>query len=172
MAIIGELAYFGFADQMIEDSERSGQSRSDSARHILRNIIERGDNPLVDSWNPEAEYEPHKMLVPTFLGSTFQITPFGKGLEAIHGAMKWTSRERIPVPRMAGSGSVVPSKPPLTIFQPYRGPPAGRWSLPLSDFRHDPKGALKYFDAYFIRQLGQSAVDVPLPKGAASTNRY
>jgi hypothetical protein len=61
------------------------------ARRILRSIIERTViNPLVDFEILQTGYEPHKTLGADFPQlSTFQITPFGKGLlEAINGAMK------------------------------------------------------------------------------------
>jgi hypothetical protein len=81
-----------FADRMIEDSRMVWAIQDqDSARRILRSIIERTViNPLVDFGILTTEYEPYKTLGVEFRElSTFQITPFGKGLlEAIHGAMK------------------------------------------------------------------------------------
>ena len=81
-----------FADQMIEDSRMVWPiENQDSARRILRSIIERTViNPLVDFGILQTEYEPQKTLGAEFRElSTFRITPFGKGLlEAIHGAMK------------------------------------------------------------------------------------
>ncbi len=81
-----------FADRMIEDSRMVWAIQDqESARHILRSIIERTViNPLVDFGILQTEYQPHKMLGGEFRElSIFQITPFGKGLlEAIHGATR------------------------------------------------------------------------------------
>jgi hypothetical protein len=81
-----------FADRMIEDSRMVWAIQDqDSARRILRSIIERVViNPLVDFGILQTEYEPHKTLGVEFRElSTFRITSFGKGLlEAIEGAMK------------------------------------------------------------------------------------
>jgi hypothetical protein len=81
-----------FADRIIEDSRMVWPiENQDSARHILRSIIERmAINPLVDFGILQTEYEPHKILGTEFRElSTFRITPFGKGLlEAINDAMK------------------------------------------------------------------------------------
>lgn len=90
---LGEPASFErFADRMIEDSRMVWNiENQDNARRILRSIIERTViNPLVDFEILQTGYEPHKTLGGDFSQlSTFQITPFGKGLvEAIHGAMK------------------------------------------------------------------------------------
>lgn len=89
----GESASFEqFADRVIEDSKMVWAIQDqDSARRILRSIIERTViNPLVDFEILQTGYEPHKTLGADFPQlSTLQITPFGKGLvEAIHGAMK------------------------------------------------------------------------------------
>ena len=89
----GETASFEqFADRMIEDSRMVWPTENqDNARRILHSIIERTViNPLVDFGILQTEYEPHKTLGADFPQlSTFQITPFGKGLlEAINGAMK------------------------------------------------------------------------------------
>jgi hypothetical protein len=90
---LGEPASFErFADRMIEGSRMVWAIQDqDNARRILRSIVERTViNPLVDFGILQTEYEPHKTLGADFPQlSTFQITPFGKGLlEAIHGAMK------------------------------------------------------------------------------------
>jgi len=90
---LGEPASFErFADRMIEDSRMVWPIQDqDNARRILRSIIERTViNPLVDFGILQTEYEPHKILGAEFRElSTFQITPFGKGLlDAINGAMK------------------------------------------------------------------------------------
>ncbi len=90
---LGEPASFErFADRMIEDSRMVWNiENQDNARRILRSIIERTViNPLVDFEILQTGYEPHKTLGADFPQlSTFQITPFGKGLlEAINGAMK------------------------------------------------------------------------------------
>jgi hypothetical protein len=90
---LGEPASFErFADRMIEETRMVWPiENQDSARHILRSIIERTMiDPLVDFGILQIEYEPHKTLGAEFRElSTFRITPFGKGLlEAIHGAMK------------------------------------------------------------------------------------
>ena len=90
---VGELASFErFADRMIEDSRMVWNiENQDNARRILRSIVERTViNPLVDFGILQTEYEPHRILGAEFRElSTFQITPFDKGLlEAIHGAMK------------------------------------------------------------------------------------
>jgi hypothetical protein len=90
---LGEPASFErFADRMIEDSRMVWNiENQDNARRILRSIVERTViNPLVDFGILQIGYEPHKTLGADFAQlSTFQITPFGKGLlEAIHGAMK------------------------------------------------------------------------------------
>jgi len=81
-----------FADRMIEGSGMVWAIQDqDNARRILRSIVERTViNPLVDFGILQTEYEPHKTLGADFPQlSTFQITPFGKGLlEAINGAMK------------------------------------------------------------------------------------
>jgi hypothetical protein len=81
-----------FADRMIEGSRMVWAIlNQDNARRILRSIVERTViNPLVDFGILQTEYQPHKTLGADFPQlSTFQITPFGKGLlEAIHGAMK------------------------------------------------------------------------------------
>lgn len=84
----GEAASFErFADRMIEDTGMSWPIQDqDNARRILRRIIERTViDPLIDFGILQAEYEPHKTLGAEFREiSTFQITPFGKGLlEAI-----------------------------------------------------------------------------------------
>jgi hypothetical protein len=90
---LGEPASFErFADRMIEESRMVWPiENQDSARRILRSIIERVViNPLVDFGILQTEYEPHKTLGAEFRElSTFRITPFGKGLlEAINGAIK------------------------------------------------------------------------------------
>lgn len=90
---LGEPASFErFADRMIEDSRMVWNiENQDNARRILCSIIERTViNPLIDFEILQTGYEPHKTLGADFPQlSTFQITPFGKGLvEAIHGAMK------------------------------------------------------------------------------------
>ena len=89
----GEPASFErFADRMIKDSRMVWPIQDqDNARRILRSIVEcTVINPLVDFGILQAEYEPHKTLGADFPQlSSFQITPFGKGLlEAILGAMK------------------------------------------------------------------------------------
>ena len=90
---LGEPASFElFADRMIKDSRMVWPIQDqDNARRILRSIVEcTVINPLVDFGILQAEYEPHKTLGADFPQlSSFQITPFGKGLlEAILGAMK------------------------------------------------------------------------------------
>jgi len=63
----------------------------DNARRILHSIIERTViNPLVDFGILKTEYAPHKTLGAEFRElSSFQITPFGKGLlEAINDAIE------------------------------------------------------------------------------------
>lgn len=81
-----------FADRLIEDSRMVWAIQDqESARHILRSIVERTViKPLVDFGILQTEYQPHKTLGTDFPQlSTFQITPFGKGLlEAIHGATR------------------------------------------------------------------------------------
>lgn len=81
-----------FADRMIEDSRMVWAIQDqDSARRILRSIIERTViKPLVDFGILQTEYKPHKILGAEFRKlSTFRITPFGRGLlEAIHNATK------------------------------------------------------------------------------------
>ncbi len=90
---LGELTSFEqFADRMTEDSRMVLTIQDqESALRILHRIIESVViNPLVDFGILQTEYEPHKTLGADFPQlTTFQITPFGKGLlEAIHGAMK------------------------------------------------------------------------------------
>ncbi len=85
-------SYEQFADRLIEDSRMVWQTENqDNARRILRSIIERTViNPLADFGILKTEYETHKTLGAEFRElSTFQITPFGRGLlEAINDAMK------------------------------------------------------------------------------------
>jgi len=85
-------SYERFADRLIEDSRMVWPTENqDNARRILRSIIERTViNPLADFGILKTEYEPHKTLGAEFRElSTFQITPFGRGLlEAINDAMK------------------------------------------------------------------------------------
>jgi hypothetical protein len=90
---LGESASFEqFADRMIEDTRMVWPIQDqDSARRILRSIIERVViDPLVDFGILQTEYEPHKTLGAEFRElSTFRITPFGKELlESINDAMK------------------------------------------------------------------------------------
>jgi len=81
-----------FADRMIEDSRMVWPTENqDNARRILHSIIERTViNPLVDFGILKTEYAPHKTLGAEFRElSSFQITPFGKGLlEAINDAIE------------------------------------------------------------------------------------
>ena len=86
------ISFERFADRMIEGSRMVWAIQDqDNARRILRSIIERTViDPIVNFGILQTVYEPHKTLgadIPQL--STFQITPFGKGLlEAIHAAMK------------------------------------------------------------------------------------
>ncbi len=85
-------SYERFADRLIEDSRMVWPTENqDNARRILRSIIERTViNPLADFGILKTEYEPHKTLGAEFRElSSFQITPFGKGLlEAINAAIE------------------------------------------------------------------------------------
>ena len=81
-----------FADRIIADSGIVWPIQDqDRARHILRSIVERVViDPLVDFGILQAGYQPHKTLGAELRElSTFQITPFGKGLLlAIKAVMK------------------------------------------------------------------------------------
>ena len=80
-----------FADRMIKKSAMHwDSSNKDNARRTLQSVIERTlINPLDDFGVLEKEYVPHELLGEEFQQlSSFQITPFGKGLlEAINAAM-------------------------------------------------------------------------------------
>jgi hypothetical protein len=94
---VGESAsYERLADRMIENTRMVWPIQNqDSARRILRSIIERTViDPLADFGILQAEYEPHKTLGAEFRElSAFQTTPFGKSLlEAINDAIR---RERL-----------------------------------------------------------------------------
>jgi hypothetical protein len=81
-----------FADQMIKKSGMQWDSpNKDNARRTLHSIIERTlVDPLADFGMLEKEYVPHEILGEEFQQlSSFQITPFGKGLfKAINAAME------------------------------------------------------------------------------------
>jgi hypothetical protein len=64
---------------------------NDNSRRTLHSVIERTlINPLADFGALQKEYAPHEILGEEFQRlSTFQITPFGRGLlEAIYRAVE------------------------------------------------------------------------------------
>jgi hypothetical protein len=81
-----------FADQMIKKSGLQWDSpNKDNASRTLHSIIERTlVDPLADFGALQKEYVPHEILGEEFQQlSSFQITPFGKGLlKAINATME------------------------------------------------------------------------------------
>ena len=81
-----------FAKRMIEEARFSMiTSNPDNAQLILNSLIERMViNPLADFGILQKEYVQHALLGEEFQQlSSFQVTPFGKGLlEAINAAME------------------------------------------------------------------------------------
>jgi hypothetical protein len=80
----GEPAPFAlFADRLIEDIGLNWPiENQDHARDILQAVVRRTViKPLIDFDMLAADYRPHKLLGPKYPElSTFQVTPFGKGL--------------------------------------------------------------------------------------------
>ena len=86
------VAFERFADRMVKKADMNWDSPDkDNARRVLHSVIERAlINPLADFGILEKEYIPHELLGAEFQQlSSFQITPFGKGLlEAINATME------------------------------------------------------------------------------------
>ncbi|MFZ2098516.1 MAG: plasmid pRiA4b ORF-3 family protein [Anaerolineales bacterium] len=86
------VAFERFADQLVKKADMEWDSpNKDNAQHVLHSVIERTlINPLADFGVLKKEYVPHELLGEEFQRlSSFQITPFGKGLlEAINATME------------------------------------------------------------------------------------